>query len=991
MRERERAVADRILAAETPPAVEAALLESYAEEPYDIDALITELGSRGQRLTESGRPAEAALVAALTGEVEECRALLEQMADARARIEAGHTRRTWPTGVRPPQHMKRTVLEQDLADLVERGDLDLALRAAHRAREVPIVAPVEQVAVIGARSSLAGRLRAAGRHREALGLLEDLELPPSVVEGSVPLQIVATRFHLLRGLLHEDAGDHRLGRRDYRTALDHAVSAGVGSWRFRAWTCLAASFGKAGRHRQAVTEYRRIVEFTRTLGDPQCFVAALNDLGTALRDAGDRDAARSHHLHVLAVFEALQARGAAQSAAWFRLGDLARDAQDTDGALSAYTQGFWSALAADATRDGVIDTMTRLHEVLPGDDELLETATLFAMTLIEQEGEDWLLVWSLRRGLGGLAQRLGHHESAVALLRELAGDAASKGTQWRLTATGELVDGLLLWHGQEGRREILQEAFDVLWRARAGMAADLDDGAGTSAEHHAVVTNYRHIHLRLADLLLDHGGELRLPDSRTPTELAFDLHEEIRAGASLRQMAQAPMTPPDGVPEDLKRAEGELLAALTGPSLTVERQRVAAVRLTGVHDRMAAYAPDYVRLRRGRPFRFADLRHHLRSRPDAGHSAFVSFHCGARATTVFTYLPDTDRLTAARVPVGEQRLSELVRRLRRTFDGSPHDFPPLAPLHPRRPGRRDLSFLAELTPLLAVFLPLTGGRDVLYVCNDGPLHGLPLSAVPTPEGPPLAARHAVVQVSGASALLYAAARHPPRPGEPTGRTPEVFCASVAAREDPEPQRLEDDAELLRAAGWPVTALTGEQATRQAVLDRLGTAAVAHITCHGYFDTREPLDSGLLLAQNGRRPGKMPEGQSLIARLDHMLTARDLARSALPTRLLTLRACASGLRDEHSAGDVEGLVQALLYAGAGTVIAALWNVDEDSSRRFLVDFYSGLRSDPGQPLWRAFWHAQQKMLETPGRPWEAHPYHWAALALFSDGSDNWRHP
>ncbi|MFK0047442.1 CHAT domain-containing protein [Streptomyces sp. NPDC090741] len=196
---------------------------------------------------------------------------------------------------------------------------------------------------------------------------------------------------------------------------------------------------------------------------------------------------------------------------------------------------------------------------------------------------------------------------------------------------------------------------------------------------------------------------------------------------------------------------------------------------------------------------------------------------------------------------------------------------------------------------------------------------------------------------------------------------------------------------MRAAGWPVTALTGEQATRQAAHDRLGTAAFAHITCHAYFDTREPLDSGLLQAQNGRRPSKMPEGQSLIARLDHMLTARDLVRSALTTRLSTLRACASGLRDEHSAGDVEGLVQALLYGGAGTVIAALWNVDEHSSRRFLVRFYSGLRSDPGQPLWRAFWHAQKKMPETPGRPRETHPYHRAALPLFSDGSDNWRHP
>ncbi|WP_189316466.1 CHAT domain-containing protein [Streptomyces brasiliensis] len=403
---------------------------------------------------------------------------------------------------------------------------------------------------------------------------------------------------------------------------------------------------------------------------------------------------------------------------------------------------------------------------------------------------------------------------------------------------------------------------------------------------------------------------------------------------------------------------------------------------------MSAHAPDYVRLRRGRPYRFADLRSHLRSLPDVEHIAFVSFHCGARATTVFIFVPDTDRLTASRVPVGEKRLTDLARRLRHIFDGAPNDFPPTAPLHPRRPWRRDISFLAELTPLLAAFLPLTRGRELLYVSGDGPLPGLPLSAVPTPEGPPLAARHAVVYVSGASALLHAAARHQAHKGH---GTLEVFCAAVAAREDPVPERLEGDAELLSAAGWPVIALTGEDATRQAVLHRLGTAAIAHITCHGYFDTREPLDSGLLLAQNGRRPSKMPAGQSVIARLDHLLTARDLARSALPTRLLTLRACATGLRDEHAVGDLEGLVQALLYAGADTVVASLWNVDEHSSRRLLVDFYRGLRSDPGQPLWRTFWHAQKKTLETPGQPWEAHPYHWAALALFGDGSDNWRHP
>lgn len=101
MHERERAVADRLLAAETPQAVETALFESYVEEPYDIDGLLTELRVRRQRLLQNGRPAEAALVAALTGAVREHRALLERLAQEYGRTDAGRRRNSWPRDLRP--------------------------------------------------------------------------------------------------------------------------------------------------------------------------------------------------------------------------------------------------------------------------------------------------------------------------------------------------------------------------------------------------------------------------------------------------------------------------------------------------------------------------------------------------------------------------------------------------------------------------------------------------------------------------------------------------------------------------------------------------------------------------------------------------------------------------------------------------------------------------------------------------------------------------
>jgi CHAT domain-containing protein len=212
----------------------------------------------------------------------------------------------------------------------------------------------------------------------------------------------------------------------------------------------------------------------------------------------------------------------------------------------------------------------------------------------------------------------------------------------------------------------------------------------------------------------------------------------------------------------------------------------------------------------------------------------------------------------------------------------------------------------------------------------------------------------------------------------------VFCAGVAAREDPAPERFENDAGLLTVPSWSVDLLTGTAADRHTVLRRLATAQIAHLTCHGYFDRREPLDSGLLVSHDGKLPSKAPGQLSVRARLDHLITVRDFARYVLDLDLLTLRACATGY-DEFAAGDVEDLVEALLGSGVGSVVAALWNVDETSSRRFLADFYQRLSADPHKPLWRAFWQAQRNMLARPDHDWQAHPYHWAAPSLSGDWS------
>jgi CHAT domain-containing protein len=113
----------------------------------------------------------------------------------------------------------------------------------------------------------------------------------------------------------------------------------------------------------------------------------------------------------------------------------------------------------------------------------------------------------------------------------------------------------------------------------------------------------------------------------------------------------------------------------------------------------------------------------------------------------------------------------------------------------------------------------------------------------------------------------------------------------------------------------------------------------------------------------------------------LITARDLLRTRLQARLVTLNACSTGLQSQRNAGDeLEGFNRALLLSGTSSVMLTLWNVDQDSSRQFLMTFYrnwlSGVRP---MEKWRALQLAQREFLAAEGS-FLQHPYHWAPFTL-----------
>ncbi len=213
-------------------------------------------------------------------------------------------------------------------------------------------------------------------------------------------------------------------------------------------------------------------------------------------------------------------------------------------------------------------------------------------------------------------------------------------------------------------------------------------------------------------------------------------------------------------------------------------------------------------------------------------------------------------------------------------------------------------------------VPPDGARRVILVPH-GALHRVPFPAL-RPGGRCLVERCAVSLAPSASVYVTLAKKascaRPPRRcllvKDPTGT-----LRHAGAEE-----------EALRARFGPgLSVLAGEAATRDAVLSAAQGVDAIHFATHAVFSPERPEFSRLELAG----------GQKLYA---SDIIGLDLS----PCRLVTLSACESGLGDFSRADELFGLPRAFIRAGACSVLAALWPVeDHPSIGAFMSEFYGAL--------------------------------------------------
>lgn len=163
------------------------------------------------------------------------------------------------------------------------------------------------------------------------------------------------------------------------------------------------------------------------------------------------------------------------------------------------------------------------------------------------------------------------------------------------------------------------------------------------------------------------------------------------------------------------------------------------------------------------------------------------------------------------------------------------------------------------------------------------------------------------------------------------------------------------------------AATKYDATRDQLLSMdLTQFAVLHLATHGLLDPKHPERSGLLLSTVDR------EGK----KLNGFIGLQDVYSLRAPVDLVVLSACQTGLGEDIRGEGLIGLTRGFMYAGATSVVASLWQVEDEATAELMKLFYTEMLKNGKTPA-EALRSAQNSIRQRP--EWSA-PHYWAGFTL-----------
>lgn len=166
-----------------------------------------------------------------------------------------------------------------------------------------------------------------------------------------------------------------------------------------------------------------------------------------------------------------------------------------------------------------------------------------------------------------------------------------------------------------------------------------------------------------------------------------------------------------------------------------------------------------------------------------------------------------------------------------------------------------------------------------------------------------------------------------------------------------------------AARYGVLAALGPDVTEAAFRRALGRSRMIHVATHGILDAGAPMASALLFTPGPRGAGPEDDGKFQVS--------ETFAIDRVVADLVVLSGCETGRGRTTTGEGVVGLTRGFLAAGARSVVASLWLVDDRATAPFMTELH--LAAKAGVPTDEAMRRAAIKVASKKGT---ANPYFWA---------------
>jgi CHAT domain-containing protein len=548
--------------------------------------------------------------------------------------------------------------------------------------------------------------------------------------------------------------------------------------------------------------------------------------------------------------------------------------------------------------------------------------------------------------------------------------------------------------------ELFRRAIDAIETQTGRLGASEDVRSGFKAEFKPYYVDY-------LETLLELGREAE----------AFQAGERYRARSFLAMLAERDLALGGDIPEGLAReaqdvdaryakvqarlSQMRLGVAGSDPEPLLAQRRELMGRKVEMRRRIREASPRLAALQYPEPASLVETVDRL----DRG-TALLSFVVGESQTLLFVVTPGAERpLSILRLPCNAADLEARVRAF--------------SALVRRRTSEAVIVEAARrlYDELLGSAEPLIARSARIVIVPDGPLHRLPFAALVRridrrgrPEylvewKPP----HVVLSATVYAELLKSRRAVPQERtlvafGDPAyprarGEAPEpaalrrLRSAAAGGALAPLPfsrREVESIAELYPDAS---SVFLADEATEERAKERSGAGRYVHFACHGLLDEHLPINSALVLTV----PVLLRDGQD-----DGLLQAWEiLEKVRLDADLVTLSACETALGTELGGDGLIGLTRAFQYAGAHSVLASQWAVDDASTAELMRRFYRHLKL--GKAKADALRAAQLELLRgatstgvregstargvgarvADAASERSHPFRWAAFQLVGD--------